>query len=86
MPHCVFSLQPRNVGAEELGQKYETEGLSALVGSDKSKGHTTAVGLMHAARKNYAQLDDDALFMKFEDGASVAAKNLDKLVGDCSPG
>merc|ERR1719231_218610 len=63
----------------ELGMKYETQGLDGLVGSDKTKGHTTAVGLMHAARKNYAQLDDDPLFVKFEDGASVAAKNLHKL-------
>jgi pimeloyl-ACP methyl ester carboxylesterase len=65
-----------NEGAEKLGMKYETKGLDGLVGSDKTKGHRTAVGLMHSARKIFAQLDDDPLFVKFDLGASVAAKSL----------
>ena len=68
-----------NKQAEDLGAGYETKGLDALVGSDKTKGHRTAVGLMHSARKVFAQLDDDPLFVKFEEGASVAALSLSKL-------
>jgi pimeloyl-ACP methyl ester carboxylesterase len=68
-----------NEGAEKLGLKYETKGLDGLVGSDKTKGHRTAVGLMHSARKIFAQLDNDPLFVKFEQGASVAATSLKEL-------
>lgn len=70
-----------NQMAGKTGDGYEKKGLEALIGSDKTKGHTTAVGLMHSARQVLAQHDNDPLFLKLADGASAAALNLDKMTG-----
>jgi len=68
-----------NENGEKTAQKYEREGLDALVGSDRTKGHRSATGLVHATRRVLCQRHDDPLFLKSADGPLVAARNLDKL-------
>jgi hypothetical protein len=62
---CVLFLTPKglrararaqarigwNANGEKTAKKYDELGLDALIGSDKTKGHRTAVGLAHATRK-----------------------------------
>ena len=55
------------------------EYLGALVGSDRDKGHTSAIGLTNCVRKVYAQLEDDPLFRRLKDGPLHAARHLDQI-------
>jgi pimeloyl-ACP methyl ester carboxylesterase len=68
-----------NVTGEKTAKKYEEKGLEALVGSDRMKGHRSAIGLVNATRRVLCQWPEDPLFKKFADGPLVAARNLDKL-------
>ena len=52
-----------NATAEKIAAKYDRQGLDALVGSDRTKGHTSAAGLAAACRGNFAQRDDDPYAM-----------------------
>merc|ERR1712113_1341386 len=57
-------------------------GLDALVGSDRDKGHTdrgAKLGLAHSARNVFGQRDNDPLYSRLPDGASVAATHLHEL-------
>eukprot|EP00931_Biecheleriopsis_adriatica_P107362 TRINITY_DN81709_c0_g1_i1.p1 TRINITY_DN81709_c0_g1~~TRINITY_DN81709_c0_g1_i1.p1 ORF type:complete len:275 (-),score=56.35 TRINITY_DN81709_c0_g1_i1:35-859(-) len=71
-----------NMRAQAMGANFEAKGLEALVGSDRSKGHSeqgARVGLAHAARRVYAQLDDDPLLTTMPGKAGVVATNLHLL-------
>ena len=70
-----------NANADKLSDGYREKGLEALVGSDRTKGHTTTVGLVHAAKRVMAQRDDDPLFVSLKDmnGVFAAATHLHKL-------
>ena len=69
-----------NKNADKLSSDYATKGLEALVGSDREKGHRTAIGLVHSAKNVFGQRDDDPLYARMPHGAYVAAKSLDKLL------
>merc|ERR1719189_772820 len=66
--------------------KYVTKGLDALVGSDKTKGHRSAKGLINACRGNYAQRIDDPLFCDLASlgGPLAVARNLHKISVPCA--
>eukprot|EP00039_Didymoeca_costata_P010787 m.146100 g.146100 ORF g.146100 m.146100 type:complete len:279 (-) comp14963_c1_seq3:783-1619(-) len=68
-----------NEMAYKIANNYDEKGLGALVGSDRKKGHQTAIGLAHTARQAYAQQDEDALYRQLTDGTLHAARNLDKI-------
>ena len=70
-----------NANADKLSDGYREKGLEALVGSDRTKGHTTTVGLVHAAKRVMAQREDDPLFVRLKDmgGVFAAATHLHKL-------
>lgn len=71
-----------NKNADKLSAGYAEKGLDALVGSDRSKGHTAdgaRIGLAHAAKNVFGQRDSDPLYARLPDGASVAATHLHEL-------
>lgn len=65
-----------NKTAEKLALGFDEQGLEALKGSDKTKGHANAKGLALVARGNFAQRDDDELFQELADGPLHCAKHL----------
>ena len=70
-----------NKQASKIAKAYATNGLEALVGSDTSKGHTSAEGLRAACVGNYTQREEDPLAVEFEKlgGQLALARNL-KLI------
>lgn len=71
-----------NANADKLASKYASKGLDALIGSDRNKGHTdhgARVGLAHSAKNVFGQRDYDPLYVRMQDGASVAALHLSDL-------
>ena len=52
------------------------------MGSDRNKGHTergARVGLAHSARRVFGQRDEDPLYSRMPEGASVVAARLGDL-------
>lgn len=71
-----------NKTADKLAEGFASKGLDALVGSDRNKGHSARgakVGLANAAKFVFGQRDDDPLYSRMPDGASVAALHLHEL-------
>lgn len=71
-----------NKNADKMAANYAAKGLEALVGSDRTKGHNdhgVRVGLANAAKNVNGQRDDDPLYMRMADGASVVALHLQEL-------
>merc|ERR1712046_276961 len=71
-----------NATADKLSAGYAAKGLDALVGSDKNKGHSVrgaTVGLSNSAKWVFGQRDDDPLYARMPDGASVAALHLNEF-------
>jgi pimeloyl-ACP methyl ester carboxylesterase len=51
-----------NETAEKMAKAYDKDGLGALRGSDKHKGHRSAVGLALSCRHVFAQHENDPLY------------------------
>ena len=77
------SLASWNKVAEKMASGYEKKGLEALRGSDKRKGHRSAVGLALSCRYVFGQHDDDPLFQHFskqgKEGVLTAAHRLGEV-------
>lgn len=68
-----------NQTAEKLAKGYAAKGFEALVGSDRSKGHSergAKVGLAHAAKNVFGHRDDDPLFVRCPEGPAVVVRRL----------
>ena len=64
--------------ASKIAKSYETKGLDALVGSDKTKGHRSSEGLRGACLGSYTQREEDPLALEFAElgGQLALARNL----------
>ena len=67
-----------NKQASKIAKSYETKGLDALVGSDKTKGHRSSEGLRGACLGSYTQREEDPLALEFAElgGQLALARNL----------
>ena len=70
-----------NKQAAKIAKSYATKGLEALVGSDKTKGHTSAAGLKAACLGNYTQREEDPLAIELKElgGQLALARNLNLI-------
>jgi len=70
-----------NKQAAKIAHSYGTKGLDALIGSDRTKGHTSSAGLIAACLGNYTQREDDPLALEFAamGGQLALARNLNTI-------
>jgi len=69
-----------NKTAAKMAAGYRTKGLAALRGSDKTKGHRSAVGLALSCEYVFGQHDTDPLYQSFKPhGTLTAARSLDQV-------
>jgi len=70
-----------NNTSDKMAAEFATKGILAN-SYDRFKGHSAhgvKIGLAHSAKYVYGHRDDDPLFMRMRDGASVVALHLDEL-------